>query len=97
MAGETERRLTKRQQISRFLKNPQTIWELRSQFGGKVKDLVDDLEHIRKSVGEKNMNITTSRCYDCGFITKKTKFVALSHCPKCKSERTSDPVVQIKE
>lgn len=89
--------LTKRQKMVVMLtEGPHTIWDLRKQIGGKVKDIVDDLEHIKKSLN-KMLKIGPSKCLDCGFTTKKMKFVALSRCPKCKSERTSDPIIQIKD
>ena len=87
---------TKRQRMVLFLKEPKTIWDLRKEFGGTVKDIVDHLEHIKKSVS-KRMSLTPSECWSCGFKTKKEKFVALSRCPKCRSKYTTDPIIQIRK
>lgn len=90
-------KLTRRQQLIVLLtESPKTIKELASTFRCSIKDVRFDLDHVKKSVKDK-LVVVPSQCVDCSFQTKKDKFVALSRCPKCRSQRTTDPSIYIKE
>jgi hypothetical protein len=81
--------------ISRLEARPATVQELAREFEVKTKLIADDLEHIRKSVRNR-LHIEPSECSACGFrLTKRDRFTAPSRCPRCRSERMTEPVLSI--
>ncbi len=59
-----------------------------------VTDVIDDLEHIRRSLG-KRFEIIPAVCERCDFtFSKRDRLSPPSRCPKCRSERTAGPWVQ---
>jgi transcriptional regulator len=83
---------TRRQHMLELLENgPVTVRMLAASLEIRVKDVVDDLSHLRHSLG-KRLQVGPSECEACGHTVRRdTRFSAPSRCPRCKSERTSEP------
>lgn len=63
--------------------------------GAKVVDVIDDLEHLRKSIG-KTLKITPAFCESCDFtFSERSRLSTPSRCPKCRSERIAGPWLSI--
>ena len=74
---------------------PVTVRMLAASMEMRVKDVADDLQHLRRSLG-KRLEVGPSECEACGnTVRRDTRFTAPSRCPRCKSERTSEPELQI--
>ncbi len=89
---------TRRQEIGEMLKQrPLSIYELAEVLGVKVNIILDDLNHIKKSLpSSQKILLFPARCQKCGFrFSKRTRLTRPSRCPKCKSERIKAPVIQI--
>ncbi len=83
---------TRRQQLVLLLEEgPTTVFGLAERLGVKVSEVVSDLEHVGRSLRGR-LRVGEARCRDCGFTMKRDgRFTAPSRCPKCKSERTTEP------
>lgn len=88
---------TRREQIVTFLKRRDaTVKDVAGQFGLRMSDAVDDLEHVRKS-NRDAFEIEWARCSKCEFsFEKRDKLTTPSRCPECKSERIEGPWVSIR-
>lgn len=88
---------TRRQRIVELLREqPFTVRALAHELGLGINALVDDLRHIRRSQG-KALRVSPSCCEACGQqIRRDDRFIAPSRCPRCKSERTSEPEIWIR-
>jgi predicted Zn-ribbon and HTH transcriptional regulator len=88
---------TRRQQLVALLSaQPCTVKQLSALLGVRVADVVSDLEHIRRSLG-KRLEVTPSSCTACGFtMDRGARFTAPSRCPRCRSERTSEPLLSVR-
>ena len=89
---------TRRQQIIALLqKEAWPIEELASHFSVHIKVIHDDIAHIQKSLKKDYALVNTPFvCYQCGFrFQKRTKVKKPSRCPKCKTERISDAMIQL--
>ncbi len=61
--------------------------------------ILDDLHHIALTLKKKDSKLVMvpPTCQRCGFIFKGLKKPKMpSRCPKCKNERISSPLFQIK-
>lgn len=65
-----------------------TVRELAGMYGVEMDEIVEDLQHIKKSVLPKNkLLIDYSVCKDCGFTFKdREKFKTPTKCPRCRHE-----------
>lgn len=91
---------TIRQQIIECLEQgPRTARDLSGQVGVTEKDVVAHLAHIDLSLAGKGrkLYIEPASCQACGFaFISKKRYNRPSRCPRCRSERTSAPVFQIR-
>lgn len=80
--------MTRRQQIIEVLQNnKQTTQQLANYFQCNLKDIIEDLEHIQKSIKPKKLKISPAYCRSCNFVFKeRSKISKPSKCPRCKSE-----------
>ena len=89
--------LTRRQEIMAMLRERQwTLDELARNFVVSKKFIINDLEHIARSLrrsalrlgsGQARLHIHPPTCEDCGFRFKdRAKFNDPSRCPRCKNE-----------
>ena len=80
--------MTRRQQITGILEQQkQTAQQLANYFQCELKDILEDLQHIEKSVKPKKLKIAHAYCKSCSFVFKeRSKVSKPSKCPRCKSE-----------
>ncbi len=80
---------TRRQEIRRLLSERSwTLDELAARYLVPKRLIVDDLEHIARSVARnRRVEIQAPVCGECGFRFKdRTRFSDPSRCPRCKNE-----------
>ena len=72
--------------------------ELARHFRVPVGEIVEDLQHIRKSLRHSAETITVepALCLSCGFRCSSEKLNKPSRCPDCKASRLRDPLVEIR-
>ena len=83
---------TRRQEIRELLcKGTWTLDRLVARYVVAKKILVEDLEHIARSVAPRQwLEILPPVCDECGFRFKdRTRFSDPSRCPRCKNEHLS--------
>ena len=80
--------MTRRQQIIEILQqNKQTAQQLANYFQTELKEIIEDLGHIKKSIKTKKLKISPAFCKSCNFVFKeRSKISKPSKCPRCKSE-----------
>ena len=80
--------MTRRQQIIEILQqNKQAAQQLANYFQTTLKEILEDLEHIQKSIKPKKFKIAPSYCKSCNFVFReRSKVSKPSKCPRCKSE-----------
>ncbi len=80
--------MTHRQQIIELLKqNKQTAQQLANYFQCELKEIIEDLQHIEKTIKPKKLKIDPAYCRSCNFVFKeRSKISKPSKCPRCKSE-----------
>lgn len=89
---------TRRQHMISLLQGKRwSVHDLAKEFEVKVSIVLDDLEHIRRSISSRHkMRIFPSECNDCGFKFKgRSRFTSPSRCPRCKGERISPTMMKI--
>lgn len=87
--SETPMELTRRQEIMAMLRDGEwTLDELARNFVVSKKVIIDDLEHIGRTVARPSrLLIHPPTCEGCGYRFKdRTKFNDPSRCPMCKNE-----------
>ena len=90
---------TRRQQIMALLQKEEwPIEELAKHFSVHISVIHDDIIHIQKSLKNgSTLEATPFVCYQCGFrFQRRKKLKRPSRCPKCKTTRISDTMIQIK-
>jgi predicted Zn-ribbon and HTH transcriptional regulator len=89
--------LTQRQQIMQHLKEgPTTVRGLATLLGVRIRQIVEDMEHIRRSLRGRKLKVQPAECSACGMeFANRKRLTAPSRCPRCRSERTSEPVFWI--
>jgi predicted Zn-ribbon and HTH transcriptional regulator len=85
---------TRRQQLVTHLEaGPATVRDLADLLGVRVRVVVDDLEHVRRSLG-KALRVEPATCLRCDFeFRDRRRFTKPSRCPECRNERLSWPVL----
>jgi predicted Zn-ribbon and HTH transcriptional regulator len=80
--------MTRRQQIIEILQqSKQTAQQLANYFQCELKDMIEDLQHIEKSIKPNKLKIEPAYCKSCNFVFKeRSKISKPSKCPRCKSE-----------
>lgn len=81
--------LTRRQEIMAMLRNGEwTLEELARNFVVSKKVIIDDLEHVARSVAPPaRLLIHPPTCDHCGYrFKKRARFNDPSRCPICKNE-----------
>lgn len=91
---------TVRQMIEALLRggSPKTLLEIAMGVRIREREVVEHLEHLKKSGKAKGVQIEMepARCLDCDFVFKKRdKLTNPSRCPVCGSERVSHVRFQI--
>jgi hypothetical protein len=95
-----EREQTPRQRLAEALEHgPATVRELSQMASLTERQVLDNLEHVRKSVERQGRRLAMepASCQDCGFeFAKRDKPSRPGRCPVCKSRRTSQPRFSIR-
>ena len=80
--------MTRRQQIIEILQqNKQTAQQLANYFQTELKEIIEDLQHIEKSIKPKKLKTKHAYCKKCNFVFKeRSKISKPSKCPRCKGE-----------
>ena len=81
--------MTRREEIEELLRQrPWTPKELADYFEAPMAEIIEDLEHVRRSVQRPHVfKHFPSKCRDCGFLFKeRSRMKAPSKCPNCRSE-----------
>lgn len=92
---------TRRRRITDLLE--QGEWgfdELRRELETSTRALEDDLRHVERSLkhGGSRLWVEPARCLACDFSfldRAPRKFHAPSRCPRCRSERISEPRLRV--
>ena len=85
--------MTRRQEIKELLmQRPWTPKALAEYLGAPMDEIIEDLEHVRRSVQPPlALGFQPPTCRDCGFLFKeRSKMKTPSKCPKCRSESISE-------
>lgn len=96
--GETR---TPRQRLVVLLRQEEMPFgELREWLGIPVRALEEALRHVERSVraGGERLVVTPPRCLACGFVFRDREarhLHAPARCPRCRSERITDPRFRI--
>jgi transcriptional regulator len=83
---------TRRQEIRKLLsERAWTLDELAARYVVAKRIIVDDLQHIARSVAPRQrVEILAPVCSECGFRFKdRARFSDPSRCPRCKNEHLS--------
>jgi len=80
--------MTRRQQIIEILQqNKQSAQQLANYFQCELREIIEDLQHIEKSIKPKKLKSTPACCKSCNFVFKeRSKISKPGKCPRCKSE-----------
>ncbi len=87
---------TRRERLVEVLaQDAYTAKELAREMGMKIRDVLDDLEHIQRSKGSAFVT-QPATCMACEFeFTDRRKLGTPSRCPTCRSERILGPWMQV--
>ncbi len=91
---------TRRQQIIEMLsKEPISIQHLANLFRVEMREISEDMKHIRQSLkGKTDFIVQPAQCRQCGYVFReRSKIKRPSRCPKCKHERIMPPLFSIRE
>lgn len=96
--------LTRRERILKILRSsnrPLTVAEIAERLGIRdprlLKEIYEDLKHVGKTLyretnGRETLVMIPPKCLKCGYIFKeRAKIKRPSKCPRCRSERISEP------
>jgi predicted Zn-ribbon and HTH transcriptional regulator len=89
---------TRRQEIRKILsERAWTLDELAARYLLPKRVIVNDLEHIARSVAPRQrIEILAPTCGECGFRFKdRARFSDPSRCPRCKNEHLSSQQLRI--
>jgi predicted Zn-ribbon and HTH transcriptional regulator len=75
----------------------QTVRDLANTLEMRVGDVLDDLRHVRRTVG-KRLQVRPARCTRCDFVfRKRSRLSTPSRCPRCRCEQIDGPWLRIAE
>ena len=88
--------MTRRQEIIKILEKEQTsAQDLANQFKVELKEIIEDLEHIKLTV-KNRLKVFPAQCKMCGFLFKeRSKIKRPSKCPRCRHERIEAALFRI--
>lgn len=87
----------RRELISLLEQEPLTVHEIAHLMGCPVSEVIDALEHLRKSLRhrEQRMEVEPARCRKCGFTFSAEKLSRPSRCPRCHGRWITQPRIRI--
>ena len=90
--------MTRREEIEKLLlEKDRSLKELADYFRTEIKELLEDLDHVKNSVKlPHKFKTIPAFCNYCGFVYKeREKLKTPSKCPKCKKEDITEPRFKI--
>jgi len=88
MSGQTRRQ----QLVQRLTQGPATVKGLAAELKLQVSSVVEEMEHVRRSLRDRRLVLDPARCLSCGRVfRKRERLTAPSRCPDCRSENTTEP------
>jgi hypothetical protein len=89
--------MTRREEIIKILsKEKKSAQEFAYYFNIDLNEILDDLEHIKRSIRPKKLNVDPAKCKNCAFIFKeRSKIKKPSKCPRCRSEWIMPPLFSL--
>lgn len=85
--------------ITLLLNNPLRLSEMARLYGVPVKDVAEDVKHLRKTLKQSayRLDVTPAECRKCSFVFSTEKLSKPSKCPQCRSTWLEESVIQIIE
>ncbi len=75
---------------------PSTVRDLAELMGLRVSDIVDDLEHVVRSLSDRKLLVDPAECLKCGYAFEdRRRYTRPSRCPSCRSERITWPELRV--
>jgi predicted Zn-ribbon and HTH transcriptional regulator len=90
---------TRRERIAdRLAERAFTPSELAAAFDTTAEAIVDDLEHVARSLEaeDRELLVAPPACRDCGFDGFDDPLNRPSRCPECRNESIAEPGVTIR-
>ncbi len=90
--------MTRREEIIKQLRvKALSVEDISVIFGAYAKDILEDLQHIAKSVRPREkLVMQPAQCKKCGYVfTKRSKVQTPSKCPQCKGDWIQPPLFKI--
>jgi len=81
-----------------LLDAPMTVAELARAAQVPIKDVVDDLRHLAKSLrhGDRRLVVHPATCRKCGFTFGEDKLTRPGKCPGCRGTWISEPRIEVR-
>ena len=89
---------THRQKLIELLSGgPFSLQELSKEAHLSMREALDHLEHVRKSVRHpRRFIMEPAECLNCGFVFKdRGKLHSPGKCPRCRDSHIREPIFQI--
>lgn len=89
--------VTRRQELVQHLEaGPATVRDLAELMRLPVRSVVDDLEHVARSLSARKLHMKPAVCLHCDYaFENRRRYTRPSRCPQCRSERITWPVLRI--
>lgn len=90
--------MLRRDMIPLLLHNPLRLSELASLRKAPLKEVLNDLQHLKKTLKRSRdyrFDITPAVCRQCGFAFATNKLSRPGKCPACRGTWIEEPVVQV--
>jgi predicted Zn-ribbon and HTH transcriptional regulator len=81
-----------------LLDAPMTVAELARLAQVPMKDVVDDLRHLQRSLrhGDHRLVVHPAVCRKCGFTFGDDKLTRPGKCPECRGTWVTDPRIEVR-
>jgi predicted Zn-ribbon and HTH transcriptional regulator len=88
---------TRREELAQLIEaREHTPRELAELTAARVRDVLDDLEHVRRSHG-RAFRVRPAECLACGFaFADRRRLGTPSRCPRCRAERVVGPWLSVR-
>lgn len=79
---------TRREEIIGLLeKGPISPYNIANKFGTTLKEILEDIKHVKLSIKPKQLKMVPAYCKKCGFVFKeRSRIKTPTKCPKCRGE-----------
>ncbi|MFH1590998.1 MAG: hypothetical protein ABIC95_03640 [archaeon] len=74
--------------VSMISDQPMALQEIASMLHADIKDVVEDIQHLRYAVRPKKIHVEPAACRACSFVFRdRRRGKTPTKCPCCKGER----------